>query len=193
MWVVVLGACAAAGAYVAANTDPFPPGVEDPGARGNSGPDTTEAPAGQARRWRVVIRSTSTHAFRVGGACRTTWRAGFRAKEDPSGALEGAGVAELVDGPVCDFPVAQVQAESADLRAAGSIADGVLAFELRAGETTPAGAADAGGFLEMVGEASFEVAHGDRARVVLKASDGRGGTFRTVTTAAVRCARGCEG
>lgn len=193
MWVVVLGVCAAAGAYVAANTDPFPPGVEDPGARATPGPDTTEGPAAQARRWRVVIRSTSTHAFRVGGSCRTTWRAGFRAKEVASGAVEGAGVAELVGSPVCDFPVAQVQAESVDLAAAGSVVDGVLAFELRAGETTPPGAADAGGFLEMVGGASFEVADGDRAKVVTEASDGRGGTFRTVTTAALRCASGCDG
>jgi hypothetical protein len=33
IWIVVFAAFAAAGAYAASRTDPFPPGVEDPGAR----------------------------------------------------------------------------------------------------------------------------------------------------------------
>ena len=39
-WTLVFAACAAVGAVVAANTNPFPPGVEDPGARldGSSDP-----------------------------------------------------------------------------------------------------------------------------------------------------------
>lgn len=38
VWILVLLVCAGAGAFVASRTDPFPPGVEDPGAR----PRTTD-------------------------------------------------------------------------------------------------------------------------------------------------------
>ena len=37
LWIAVFAACFGVGAYVAAHTDPFPPGVDDPGATAGSG------------------------------------------------------------------------------------------------------------------------------------------------------------
>ena len=43
LWIGAFLACAGVGAYVAAHTDPFPPGVDDPGAHA-AGPVSTEVP-----------------------------------------------------------------------------------------------------------------------------------------------------
>jgi hypothetical protein len=45
-WVLVFALCAALGAVVAANTDPFPPGVDDPGVRPSADGSPAEDPGG---------------------------------------------------------------------------------------------------------------------------------------------------
>jgi hypothetical protein len=193
LWIVVFGASAGAGAYVAAHTDPFPPGVDDPGARAE--PTSTSpgasAPSAATQRWRLTLRSDSAHVFRVGGSCRTSWRASFVVRIGADGRVEGEGEATLAQPRACDFPVAQVQTEAATLSVTGRSADGATRLRFDVDERAPPASKDAGGFLAIMGSATFRVRDGDAARVELQAADGVGGTFRATTSIELRCVSGC--
>ena len=75
VWVGVFAVCAGAGAFVAAHTNPFPPGVEDPGARSTTPPSTSPSPASE--RWSLAMTSATRHELHVGGASATAYRKFF--------------------------------------------------------------------------------------------------------------------
>ena len=76
-WTLAFAAAAGAGAYVAAHTDPFPPGVDDPGARSTS-PSTSVVPTPtsepEPRRWQVDAEVGSEHQLHVEGPVTPTGR-----------------------------------------------------------------------------------------------------------------------
>ena len=213
IWIAVFAACAGAGAYVAAHTDPFPPGVEDPGSRpggaeapGGAAPtgnaDPTGEPAAEPPSWRLGIVSATSHRFRVGGSCRTDWRAKIRLELAPDGAVAGAGPAHLVDGLRCDFPVAQIQATSIDLGVNGTwertgrgMTIRLLIVEIG---RDPAGSRDLGGLASTLRLLEPELrSTGDRpigsigADVRVERDDGDGGTWFASYALTARCLSGC--
>lgn len=200
VWTLVFTACAAAGAVVASRTDPFPPGVEDPGARDaeptpdpSAPPSPGDVPA--PARWRLTLSSTSRHTFRVGGACRTNWTATVTLRIDADGALTGSGRAERTGEAACDFPVEQVQADEIGLEVSGAQADDRITLAIAATTVTPPGSDDLGGFRESVGtgEIALTIADGQGViRVRAEVPDGVGGTRSSVNDLRVRCVAGCE-
>ena len=189
-WIVVFGVCAAAGAVVAANTDPFPPGVEDPGVRGTTGPsaqpEPSEDPGGS---WLVRIETRTYHDLFVGGRCAANWRidVGIAAIEGP---IDGAGAATRKSELRCDEPTAQVQAERIDLRAVGVVRDGELRFRLEETGVDPAGSQELSGFLETIPTLVLKMPARDGATASydLERPDGGQGTFGAVGTVVLTAA-----
>jgi hypothetical protein len=142
IWTVVFVACAGAGAYVAAHTNPFPPGVEDPGARPTS-PTTSPTPTSQ--RWNLVIDSATRHELHVGGSCRSSWRTTGVIRIAPDGSVTGRAEARLRRWG-CDFPVAQIQTRSVALGVSGSLG-ARLVLRFVASGSRPTGSQDLGGFV----------------------------------------------
>ena len=199
VWTLVFAACAAAGAVVASRTDPFPPGVDDPGARGaepdpdpQEGPDTGGVPA--SARWRLALSSTSRHTFRVGGSCRTDWRATLVLRIDGDGAVSGAGDAERQGAAACDFPVEQVQTDAVRLEVEGTHTSDGLVLRITPRAVTPPGSDDLGGFRATIGadEVVLAVAEGrGSVRMTPEVADAVGGTRSSVNELRVRCVAGC--
>jgi hypothetical protein len=176
IWVVVFAACAGAGAIVAAHTDPFPPGVEDPGARPGS-PAATSSTA-SPETWLVRIGARTFHELYVGGRCAASWTidAGLPVAV---GRIDGAGVANLRGSLRCDEPTAQVQAERIELKAVGVLEAGDLRFRLVVAGTTPDGAQDLAGFVEVIPTLRFRLPAeaGATATFDVTAPDGDRGTY----------------
>jgi len=192
IWVLVFGACAAAGAYVAANTDPFPPGVDDPGARGGpTGSSPSPPPEGEG--WRLWVRGSATHTFRVGGTCRTAWAGAVPIAIDAEEVVDGTGSLGLVEGPTCDFPVAQQQTEELGLEVVGIREGGELTLRVGIAGRQPTGSTDLGGFDEIVTVDTITLGPDGRLRGSLRIPDGVGGTIQGSVTYAARCVRGCDG
>jgi len=164
VWVLVFALCAAVGAVVAANTNPFPPGVDDPGVRSVGGGSTPEPDPGAS--WLVRIDARTSHDLFVGGRCAASWRidVGIPATDGP---IDGAGAATLRGELRCDEPTAQVQAERVELRAIGATRGGELRFRLEETSRDPAGAQELSGFLDTI----------PRLRLRLPAQDGATATF----------------
>jgi hypothetical protein len=146
VWTGVFTACAGAGAYVAAHTNPFPPGVEDPGARPTTPPPTSPAPSEQ--RWTLVMLNATRHELHVGGACRSTWRTTGSVTIRRDGSAGGRAKARLRRWG-CDFPVAQVQTRTVDLRIRGSL-QGHLVLRFSEAGSSPPGSQDLGGFVATI-------------------------------------------
>ena len=95
LWTLVFATCAAVGAVVAANTNPFPPGVEDPGARPSAVSPTDEPdPSAPGGSWLVRIDTRTYHDLFVGGRCAANWRidVGIAVTDGP---IDSAGAAML--------------------------------------------------------------------------------------------------
>jgi hypothetical protein len=188
-WIAVFAACAGVGAYIAAHTNPFPPGVEDPGVRPTASPTVSpsEDPGGS---WLVRIDTRTFHDLFVGGRCAASWRidVGIAATQGP---IDGAGAAVLKGELRCDEPTAQIQAERIDLRAVGRLRDGELRFHLEETGVDPAGAQELSGFLETIPTMELRLPASDGANATFDIShpDGGQGTFgavgRVLLTAAV--------
>jgi hypothetical protein len=147
VWAVVFSACAGAGAYVAAHTNPFPPGVEDPGAR----PPTTRSGAAVSSSAdptaiRIDMTSDTRHELHVGGACTSVWRSRVLLTEAPDRSATGTGVAKLQAEARCSFTQAQVQTRSIALRVSGTYREGILELSFQEGGRDPIGSQDLGGF-----------------------------------------------
>jgi hypothetical protein len=71
-------------------------------------------------------------------------RAPIRVTAD--GDVSGGGVARLLPGAGCDFPTAQVQAESIEVRIAGRRSDERLELRFGRKDIRPPGSQDLGGF-----------------------------------------------
>jgi hypothetical protein len=196
IWVVVFAACAGAGAYVAANTDPFPPGVEDPGDRpfpSSSIPTPTEAP--RPVTFDVALEVESRHELYVGGMCDTDWEATLRVVADEDGSVEATGDVGLIGEAQCSFPQAQIQAETISVEIRGAFRGGVLSLSFTETGRDPHGSRELGGFAKTL----------DLIRPTIELSDGGGsdfvaasrgdadrGRFLSETRFQVSCVRSCR-
>jgi hypothetical protein len=179
LWVAVFAACFGVGAFVAAHTDPFPPGVEDPGAR--SDPGATPSGSSASGGWPVEIGVRTSHDLYVGGRCAGNWRIELELEVDGS-ALTGTGTATLQGELRCDEPTAQVQADRVAFEASGSSADGALRFRLAATSRSPLGSQDLSGLVKTVPTLRFRLParEGATASFDIDVPDGDRGTYGAV-------------
>jgi hypothetical protein len=152
LWTGVFLACAGIGAFVAAHTDPFPPGVVDPGAN-PAASVSSEVPPGEAL---VQIDLRTFHDLYVGGRCAISWRidVGLDVTGDE---VEGTGSANARSNLRCDEPSAQIQADVIDLAATGTIVAGELHFRLEETGRTPMGSQELTGFAKTIPTLRFEL------------------------------------
>lgn len=189
IWVLVFSASAGAGAFVASRTNPFPPGVEDPGDR--LSPPPTGSPKPERQVWAIEMRSATRHEFHVGGACRTTWEGEVTVTISPGGRASGLGLVSLVGGARCDFEVAQVQAKQIALRVEGTLGGQGLELMFREGGRTPVGSKELGGFADTLSGMRPTVREGERIRIELEKPDGDLGRYVSVTDFSAECVKGC--
>ena len=192
--MLVFAACAAVGAIVAANTNPFPPGVDDPGLRLSTGPSvgaTDEPAVGEpaSDAWLVRIDTRTYHDLLVGGRCAANWRIdiGIAVADGP---IEGAGSATLKGELRCDESTAQVQAGRIDLQATGMLRNGELRFRLEETGRSPAGSQELSGFIETVATLRWSVParHGATVHFERERPDGGQGTFGAAGTVVLSAA-----
>lgn len=145
LWVVVFAAAVGAGAFMASRSDPFPPGVEDPGARSTTTPTPTRT-AASPTEWALNMTSATAHHLHVGGSCRSDWRITGTITIQLSGSAAGQGSAVLTQPATCDFPQSQVQTKKIALVVTGTLADGSLRLSFSEAGRTPVGSQDLGGF-----------------------------------------------
>jgi hypothetical protein len=144
LWVVAFAAAVGAGAFMASRSDPFPPGVEDPGARPITPTPTHTAPSPTV--WALEMTSATAHHLHVGGSCRSDWRVRGTITIKPNGTAAGQGSAVLSQPATCDFPQSQVQTKKIALVVTGKLADGSLRLSFSEAGRTPVGSQDLGGF-----------------------------------------------
>jgi hypothetical protein len=149
LWAVILLACAGVGAFIGSRSNPFPPGVPDPGA--TSPTESPSPPPSEAVVRAVTMISRTTHTYHVGGSCTSAWRLEGRLRIAGSGRISGRGISRLQPGAGCDFPSAQVQARRVLVRFLGRREGGALELRFGVGEVMPAGSQDLGAFVETLG------------------------------------------
>ncbi len=195
MWTVVLLASAGVGAFVASRSDPFPPGVEDPGVRPSSTDASTSPTLDPALvRWELTVESRTRHDLHVGGSCHSEWQVQALLTELPTGTVAGEGLATLQEPATCDFPNAQIQAGTIEIRVSGFRREGSMQLEMKEAGRDPIGGRDLGGFANTLGDMTF-VFEGLGARatdvVVVERPDGDLGTYVSASRARLRCDEGC--
>lgn len=148
LWVVILLACAGVGAFIGSRSNPFPPGVPDPGALPTDSPSPSLP---ELDEWPITMLSRTTHTFHVGGSCTSAWRLKGTLRIAASGEITGRGVARLQPGAGCDFPSAQVQAERILVELLGRRDGDELDLRFREVGRMPAGSQDLGAFAKTLG------------------------------------------
>jgi hypothetical protein len=146
VWILAFAVSAGVGAFIASKTNPFPPGVEDPGARPST--SSTVTPSGSAAQgigYLLEGTARTRHDLHVGGSCATDWSLTIHVSIVDPGQASGTGVARLRGDLRCDFPTAQTQATRVALSARGSSRGDVLDLTLLSGGTFPGGSSDFGG------------------------------------------------
>jgi hypothetical protein len=147
VWAAAFLASAGVGAYIAANTDPFPPGVDRPGASPIPTASTpTPTPPPGPVTWVGSIRSVTFYDLYVGGRCTTRWRGNLRFTAETSGAIAGTGNARLDGQLECDFPIAQTQVRRFGLQVVGHILEGGMKIRLLQSSIDPTNGRDYGAF-----------------------------------------------
>ena len=149
IWVAVFAACAGVGAFIASRTNPFPPGVQDPGARSLT-PSVTTTPTPTVPPgvlWTGRMLADTSHRLFVGGTCATAWRLEVDFHVNYLGHVRGAGVARLQGHLRCDFPTAQVQSRTLRLRVTGRHANKQIALRFAVRGRQPVGSDDYGGLI----------------------------------------------
>lgn len=150
-WAAVFLSCAGVGAYIAAHSDPFPPGVDRPGASTTvSAPPSGSPTPAPPDRWVGSLRSFTYHQLYVGGRCTTRWRGNLRFVVSDAGAIQGSGSARMDGGLRCDFPIAQVQARRVVLEVTGRLRGGHITLHLASSAIQPSNAQDYGGFVAVL-------------------------------------------
>ena len=147
LWIVILLACAGVGAFIGSRSNPFPPGVPDPGAAPSDGSSPSSPPPAPVHR-SITMVSRTTHTYHVGGSCTSAWRVEGRIRISASGRVSGRGVARLQPGARCDFPSAQVQTRRVVVRFLGRRDGRELELRFRVGSRVPVGSQDLGAFLK---------------------------------------------
>lgn len=186
-WAAVFLACAAVGAVIAAHTDPFPPGVDDPGIRSTA----TPGPDGPSTEtWPALMASRTWHDLPVGGRCATSWRTELNLvvhmPDDAAISDEDVvflpvtveGTAKLKGQLRCDFPTAQLQSEELAITGTGRLRGQTFVFTIREAGRTPPGSKDYGGLTNTLNFLRFRVPAEDGATVTVSftrpADAGRG-------------------
>jgi hypothetical protein len=191
LWLGVFGVCAGVGAFVAAHTNPFPPGVADPGSRPT--PPTPTSAASTSQRWTLVMNSATRHDLHVGGSCRSRWHTSGRITIHPDGSVDGRARA-AVRGWGCDFPVAQVQTRTVTLAVTGAVSGGRLVLRFSETGAVPTGSQDLGGFREtihlLIPKVPLASGHGG-APTKASRPDGDLGRFTSVGPIYLDCATDC--
>jgi hypothetical protein len=179
VWVAVFSACAVAGAFVASRSDPFPPGVPDPGVRPT--PTPTQTPPGPVQ-WVLAMDVTSRHLLHVGGSCRTDWHVTGVVTIQTNGRAAGDANAKLVAPAACDFSQAQVQTKAIKLVVVGKTIDGQLHLSFSEAGRTPAGSQDLGGFTNTLSliKPAVRMPRG-KASILATRPDGDLGTYSSST------------
>jgi hypothetical protein len=174
-WAAVFLSCAGVGAFLAAQTDPFPPGVDDPGLR--PAPSTgTDAPG--LVTWPAVLSSRTWHDLPVGGRCATSFRTDLDLVVDDAGHVTIEGTARLNGELRCDFPTAQLQSEELKIVGSGRLRGKGFVFTLSEAGRLPLGSKDYGGFTNTLNFLRFRVPAEEGASVTVSfarpADAGRG-------------------
>ena len=187
-WVFAFSACFAVGAVIAAHSDPFPPGVTDPGA--------TVAPTQSPSRasgptLTGTLRLQSVHNLYVGGACRTNWQGTITVQQDAAGSVSGTGSFHLAGGLRCDFSVIQVQAKTVHVGVTGSVKGTRVTLVLAEAGSDPKASSDFGGLTHTVQLLRLAAPLGGQQQVHASRSDGDRGTYTTTGTFTVSCTANC--
>jgi len=178
-WAAVFLACAGVGAYIAAHSDPFPPGVDRPSAStGPTGSATSPSPSGPPEpvAWVGSFRSFTYHDLYVGGRCTTRWRGRLRFTVDVAVGVAGSGAARLFGKLECDFPIEQTQTRRIGLDVTGRIRDDAIILTLSQTSVDPVNGHDFGGFGAFLPVKVVLALHGDAAdgRVTRRRVDEQG-------------------
>jgi hypothetical protein len=155
LWVLAFVAAAGLGAFVASRSNPFPPGVEDPGARpvatsSSASPSSVSPPASSpaaSQAWSLRMVSKTRHRLHEGGVCTSNWVTTGGLSTVSQGEIEGDAVAELVPPSGCPFSQAQVQTDTVTLRVVGKLEGGRIRLSFRETGRSPTGSQDLGGFI----------------------------------------------
>jgi hypothetical protein len=145
-WTAVFLACAGAGAYIAAHTDPFPPGVDRPGESPFPTATPSPSPSPEPVVWAGTLRSVTSHELYVGGRCTTRWHGNLRFTADTAGMITGTGNARLFGRLECDFPIAQTQVRRFGIAVVGRLLPGGMRIRLLQTSIDPTNGRDFGAF-----------------------------------------------
>ena len=145
-WAVAFLACAGVGAYIAAHSDPFPPGVDRPGESPIATATPTPSLPPEPAMWVGSLRSVTYHELYVGGRCTTRWRGNLRFTADTDGTITGTGNARLFGQLECDFPIAQTQVRRFGIAIVGRILEGGMRIRLLQTSIDPTNGRDFGAF-----------------------------------------------
>jgi hypothetical protein len=177
VWALVFAAAIAAGAYTASRSDPFPPGVEDPGARPTATP-TRSSSSPAATVGDLDMRITSRHVLHVGGSCESDWEVDGTVEIEPSGRVSGQATAKLSEPATCTFPQAQVQTKAIKLLVTGKPVGARLRLGFSESGRTPTGSQDLGGLPNTLSLLHPEVPEdGGTAAVLVGRPDGDLGRY----------------
>jgi hypothetical protein len=193
LWVAIFAVCAGVGAFIASRTNPFPPGVSDPGAVSVTvGPSPTSSPGPTGVTWGGQVTATTSHQLFVGGSCSTAWRIHLSFFVDDFGKVTGSGTAQLRGSLRCDFQTAQVQTRTLHLRVSGRHAHGRIALGFAVTGRTPTGSDDYGGLIRTLPAfPAMRVQTGSlRGPIQLQVSDGDQGHYVATYQVALSC-RSC--
>jgi len=179
VWIAVFVACAGVGALIASRSNPFPPGVSDPGARPTATPSRTPA---SPTVWELGMVSGTRHRLHVGGSCRSAWGISGTLTIQPDGQAAGNATAALRGPATCDFPQSQVQTKKIALVVTGRRVGETVRLAFSEAGRTPVGSQDLGGFtntLSLIRPVVRISGDGERGAASVEASrpDGDLGTY----------------
>jgi hypothetical protein len=179
VWILAFALAAGVGAFVASRSNPFPPGVEDPGARPT--PTETVAPSSAAAQvWGLHMTSRTQHRLHEGGACSSDWTVKGALTATSNGSIEGQAVATLAAPAACDFSQVQVQTKRLGLDVVGALRGSKLRLTFTETLRSPVGSQDLGGFVGTLGSLTptVNVAQGrGAATLTVTAPDGDLGSY----------------
>jgi hypothetical protein len=169
--VLLLLGSAGVGAWVASRSNPFPPGVDDPGAA----PTGPTGAAEDVYRGAVVVRTQ--HRLFVGGSCSTDWTIRFELV-GTGRRVAGDAVARLRERERCDFSSAQLQAKRVDLAATGRVRSDQILISFEEVERSPTGSTDVGALLPTLDRLVLRIGFDDgNGPIDLEISDGARGAY----------------
>jgi hypothetical protein len=188
-WVFAFSACFAVGAVIAAHSDPFPPGVPDPGATATA---TGSPPSPVGAMLTGTVHLQTVHNLYVGGACRTNWKGVLTLQEDAGGSVTGTGAFDLLGRLNCDFAVIQAQTKTINVGIAGSVNGKRVTLTLTEAGRDPKGTNDFGGLAHTLRFLKLSVPVGGLQQVHASRSDLDRGTYTAAGTFAVTCSANCS-